>query len=125
LYSTASSFAYPYAGPGNYTVKLVAYNSLNCSKELEMPVSVPAKPQAYFEPNKTQSCTEPSLAGCAPFTVNFINKSTSSSSFTSQWSFGDNTTSSSKNPTHTYGKGSYAVKLTIRTPEVRSVRTRM
>ncbi|MCD9019410.1 PKD domain-containing protein [Parachryseolinea silvisoli] len=117
LYSTASSFAYPYAGPGNYTVKLVAYNSLNCSKELEMPVSVPAKPQAYFEPNKTQSCTEPSLAGCAPFTVNFINKSTSSSSFTSQWSFGDNTTSSSKNPTHTYGKGSYAVKLTIRTPE--------
>jgi gliding motility-associated-like protein len=117
LYSTASSFAYPYAGPGNYSVKLVAYNSLNCSEELAMSVSVPAKPQAYFEPNKTQSCTELSLAGCAPFTVNFINKSTASSSFTSQWSFGDNTTSTSKNPTHTYGKGSYAVKLTIRTPE--------
>ncbi|MBT1687507.1 PKD domain-containing protein [Dawidia soli] len=114
-YSTASSFAYTFAGPGNYNVKLVAYNSLNCSKELSLFVPVASKPQALFEPNKTQSCTEPSLAGCAPFTVNFVNKSVASSSFTSQWDFGDNTTSASKDPTHTYEKGSFAVKLTIRT----------
>lgn len=117
LASTASSFTNTYSAAGQYTVKLVAYNSLNCSKELEMGVPIPIKPQAFFEPNKTQTCGEPSLAGCAPFTVNFANKSTASSSFTSQWTFGDNTTSTTKNPSHTYGKGSYAVKLTIRTPE--------
>jgi gliding motility-associated-like protein len=117
LASTASSFTYTFASPGDIPVKLIAYNSLNCPWELESSVSVPEKPQAFFEPNKTQSCSEQSLAGCAPFTVNFENKSVSGGSFTSQWSFGDNTTSTAKNPSHTYGKGTYAVKLTIRTPE--------
>jgi gliding motility-associated-like protein len=117
LYSTANSFSYTYSGPGDYGVRLVAYNSLDCSKELISGVQVPAKPMAIFTPNKTQSCDENSLSGCAPFTVNFEDVSINAAGHTAQWSFGDNTTSTSKKPIHTFGKGTYAVTLTIRTPD--------
>jgi PKD repeat protein len=50
-------------------------------------------------------------AGVAPVTVSFSNTSTNASSYS--WDFGDNTTSTSFNPTHTYTQGGvYSVRLT-------------
>jgi len=51
--------------------------------------------------------------GFAPLTVNFIDQSTGSPELDYTWDFGDNTTSTEKNPTHTYGEpGHYTVTLT-------------
>jgi len=53
-------------------------------------------------------------SGNAPLKVQFTDKSTGSpASWT--WSFGDGTTSTTKNPTHTYSKaGKYTVSLTVK-----------
>lgn len=54
------------------------------------------------------------LSGRKPLTVKFKNKSTGSPTFWS-WNFGDNTTSTAKNPTHKYTKaGKYTVSLTVK-----------
>lgn len=48
------------------------------------------------------------------FVVTFTNESTVSGTTTNAWDFGDNETSTDKNPVHTYaGKGEYTVKLTV------------
>lgn len=110
----SATFSRTYAGPGSHVVKLTAYNALNCSKTVEQTISVPSKPTAMFTPGKEQDCTEPSLSGCAPFTINFVNTSASSTTFTSKWTFGDNTTATTKNASHTYGAGVYTVTLDIK-----------
>ena len=53
--------------------------------------------------------------GCAPNTVNFINTSIGVKNNVYHWNFGDGTTSSEKNPTHTFThkKESYEVSLAI------------
>lgn len=55
----------------------------------------------------------PSNMGCAPFKVEFTNQSVSATSF--QWNFGDGTTGTETNPTHTFTTpGKYNVSLTIK-----------
>lgn len=52
---------------------------------------------------------------CAPYTVEFRNKSLEQTATTFDWDFGDNSGSTLKNPTHTYtNAGKYEVKLVIR-----------
>jgi gliding motility-associated-like protein len=115
LHSTANSFTYAYGFPGAYKVQLIAFNNLNCKTVLQRDVIVPAPPSASFLPNQEQDCLAPSLSGCAPFTIQFINTSTSSSGFTSEWDFGDGTTSSATSPMYTYFiKGTYTVSLKIK-----------
>ncbi len=56
----------------------------------------------------------PPTAGCAPYTVNFHNTGRGTS-FT--WNFGDGTTSTATNPTHTYtDPGLYTITLIARLP---------
>ncbi len=48
-------------------------------------------------------------------TVTFTNESTVSGTVTYEWNFGDNNTSTEKNPVHTYEfKGEYTVSLTVK-----------
>ncbi len=55
---------------------------------------------------------EGATEGCAPLTVQFVNKSIYGESYT--WDFGDKQYSSDKNPMHTYYiPGNYIVKLTV------------
>lgn len=112
--STQTSFSRTYPGTGIYTVRLTAYNSLNCSKTIERTINVNGKPVASFLPDKQQDCSALSLSGCAPFTLNFTNTSTSQTSFTSKWTFGDGGTSTSKSPVHTYAAGKFTVTLEIK-----------
>lgn len=62
-------------------------------------------------------------SGTAPLTVNFTNLSTGTIS-TYAWSFGDGGTSSLKNPSHTYGAGTYTVSLTVTGPAGSDTKTR-
>jgi gliding motility-associated-like protein len=53
--------------------------------------------------------------GCAPRTVNFINTSVGAKANSYRWNFGDGTTSTDQNPTHTFAdkKTPYEVSLSI------------
>lgn len=70
-------------------------------------VGVGAQYSASVVSNFTYSNT---VACSAPYTVNFTNQSTNTSSYT--WYFGDGTTSNAVNPSHTYtATGVYTVRL--------------
>jgi PKD repeat protein len=76
----------------------------SCSKSSDTPAAPPPPPT----PTANFTFTG---AGLAPATVQFTNTSTNSNSYS--WDFGDNTTSSATNPTHTYTRGGvYTVRLT-------------
>jgi len=66
--------------------------------------------QSNFELAPNQNDT-----GCAPYTVTFVN--TSTSALTYLWDFDDNTTSTAANPTHTFtDTGTYKVMLIATNP---------
>jgi bacillolysin len=61
-------------------------------------------PSSAFTADKTSACT-------LPVSIQFTNSSTNATTYT--WYFGDGTTSTDKNPLHSYTKaGTYTVKLT-------------
>lgn len=64
-----------------------------------------------YSPTVTAAFNTSSTLFCsAPVTVQFFNTSSNASSFL--WNFGDNTTSTSVNPAHTYqSQGAYTIKL--------------
>ena len=101
-----------YTIAGNYTVSLIATNakgSNTCIKTNYIKVSenpLPSFPiEACFITNVT--------AGTPPLTVGFFDTSTGNPS-TWNWSFGDGTTSTARNPVHIYTTtGNYSVSLLI------------
>ena len=91
--------------PGIFTVKLVN-NFGGCIDSISKPVTVVQKPIANF------TFTSPPAGCTTPITVTF--KSTSSGAVSYLWNFGDGTTSSVANPSHTYTTlGSFTVSLLI------------
>ncbi|MBK7388380.1 MAG: PKD domain-containing protein [Bacteroidetes bacterium] len=100
--STASNPVHIYSSNGNYTISLVA-NNICGADSVAIPITIqpPVISTALF--NFTQdSCSA---------TFNFINQSTNSVSYS--WNFGDGTTSTDNDPTHTYSSsGTYNVLLT-------------
>jgi gliding motility-associated-like protein len=117
--STSIKFNSPIHLPGNQIVKLIAYNAAGCAYETEEVVTLLKTPIARFTPNIQYTCkpdTE-TTAGCAPFTVKFINGSTANAATAYLWDFGDGSTSTSFNPTHVFTtKGVYNVKMTAYNP---------
>jgi gliding motility-associated-like protein len=119
LLSTANKFTSPNHLPGPQTVKLIAYNAAGCAYEKEEVITLMTTPIARFTPNKSFTCKpgEKELAGCAPFTIEFVNTSTSTASTTWLWDFGDGSTSTAIEPDHTFTtKGTYQIKLTASNP---------
>ncbi|WP_292390226.1 PKD domain-containing protein [Methanosarcina sp. UBA5] len=105
-YSADKNPIHTYATAGKFTA------TLNVSNK-----------DGYDIANKTITVTEVPLGspiasftatpqtGRAPLTVKFTNKS--SNAATIMWDFGDGTTSTELNPSHTYTRGIYVVKLTV------------
>ncbi|MEO1516551.1 MAG: PKD domain-containing protein [Bacteroidota bacterium] len=89
-----------YTAPGSYDVMLIADNGI-CKDTLmrEDYVGIGPAPEAGF----VMSVRE----GCEPLEIDFINSSVISSGNVVewQWDFGDGTTSSLPNPTHTFFRG--------------------
>lgn len=104
--STLTSPAHTYLTNGVFTVSLTATNGQGCSTTQTTTINVAAT-TADFLPDVFGFCT--------PVTVNFTDQSTSGTSITSYaWDFGDGTTSSLQNPTHTYADtGRFSISLVI------------
>jgi len=100
--STELNAAYTYSAAGNYTVKMVADFGA-CIDSATRNITVQAKPIAAFSGSDTANCR-------APLAVTFTNQSVNATGWT--WSFGDGSTSTLQNPSHTYtSAGTYSVKL--------------
>ena len=98
-------YAYPKSGP--YSVKLVVTSSFGCKDSITKAIRIEPVPTAAFSYNNA----------CVGTPIYFANKSTDSTTGTKyQWSFGDNGTSTSAQPSHTYAaNGTYRAKLTATT----------
>jgi PKD repeat protein len=102
--STDANPAHAYAAAGTYTVNLTASNA-DGSDTTSKTITVTG---ASVSP--TASFTLAPQIGRAPLTVKFTDKSVNAASI--KWDFGDGTTSTESNPSHTYTTGFYIVKLT-------------
>ena len=108
--STQQNPTHKYYGAGLYDVRLYVSNSAGSDtytvqdyiKVLERD-EPDEKPEAAF--------TYTPAGGIAPLKVKFTDKS-SNNPTSWAWNFGDGTTSTSQNPTHTYAVGTYDVQLT-------------
>ncbi|MEZ4739971.1 MAG: PKD domain-containing protein [Flavobacteriales bacterium] len=88
-----------------YTVQLIVSTAFGCSDTAAVPITVAPGVRALFTHN--------GLPGCAPMDVDFVNTSTGADSYL--WDFGDGTTSTATNASHTYVNTSYLLQTrTIR-----------
>jgi len=101
--STDRSPTHAYSSPGVYTVTLSVHNDCGPDSEIKTQyVTVGYPPIAGFDTEIRRLC--------AGGSVSFFNMSTNGTSYL--WHFGDGTTSTSMNPSHTYTTaGVYSVSL--------------
>jgi gliding motility-associated-like protein len=96
--------AHTYSTYGVYTIRLTVTNNV-CIETQTQQVEILAIPPVVnfsYDP----------ASGCTPLTVNFTNLSQFADPATYQWNFGDQSTSTMINPTHTYYQpGKYSVSL--------------
>ena len=93
-----------FANAGNFNVKMVATFGA-CKDSVIKRVQVMANPAVDFKAGPTFSCK-------VPLTVNFSNISSTGKIFS--WDFGDGTSSTLPNPSHTYLKeGYYSVNMVV------------
>ena len=105
--STQENPSHTYTKAGTYTVRLTVTNAFGTSTKIRSGyISTGMPPVADF--------TSGARTGAAPLTVAFTDTSTGGpTSWT--WEFGDGSSSTLRNPTHTYAvAGTYTVTLTAR-----------
>ena len=114
----SSSVNHTYQVQGSFSPSLQIIDTNGCASTILLgPISVTPSPVAAFTTSGPRSTCADSL------TVNFINRSTGIN-LTYLWDFGDNTTSTQENPTHSYsGYGSYTVSLTVTDPSCTNTKT--
>lgn len=100
--------SHTYTYIGNYNVTLKVSNNSGCIATLTK--------TDYIKNNGTKAgFINNVFATCIPNKIVFQNKVVNNGTFTSQWDFGDSTSSTLDNPTHTYALGgNYTVKQFIR-----------
>lgn len=105
--STDQNPLHVYNAPGVYSVKMVAANSGSCADSIQKVSYI------TISPSPIASFTGDNLSGCqVPHTVQFTDASTGALAWF--WDFGDGTTSTLQNPTHTYTDDSvYTVSLMV------------
>ncbi len=97
-----------YSNSGVYDVTLIVTDANGCTGQISIPdyVTVVNQPTVNFTASPLTSCF-------FPVNVTFNNNSSGVGTLTFVWDFGDGTTSSVVNPTHTYtSAGSFTVTLT-------------
>lgn len=92
--STLAKPTHTYTRQGTYAVTLTVKTSTGCTETytLKDAVMVGSKPTAAFTSDVTTACADPG--------IQFINQSTGATKYL--WSFSDGTSSSEKNPKHTF-----------------------
>ena len=118
--STSRNPSHTFQSAGSFTITLTASNSGGPSTRTRtnyVTVSAPTPPPV------AEFVASP-LAGTAPLAVQFTDQSTGSPTAWS-WDFGDGSTSTSRNPSHTYqNAGSFTVRLTSSNSGGQNTRTR-
>ena len=95
-----------YTTNGTYTIKLTATNEIGCVYEKTQEIVVNALPTVSISADKTHLCEDSDKK------VQFADNTTGGSSWL--WDFGDEESSTDKNPQHTYAEpGTYAVTLSV------------
>ncbi|MFZ5552160.1 MAG: PKD domain-containing protein [Bacteroidota bacterium] len=104
--STQATPSHTYSLPGTYTVSLVATSAAGCRDSVAQAGVINVfNPAAGY-------VTPPVTASCVPYTVAFNDNSPGATGYL--WDFGDGTTSTLPNPSHTYATpGDYTVSLII------------
>ena len=98
-----------YATPGTFDVFLEVTDAKGCKASLERQqyIDVVSFPTATFTVNPVSSCTVPAA-------IILSNTSSGQGILTYNWDFGDNSTSTIKNPSKTYTQfGTYRIRLTV------------
>ena len=112
--STDSIAKHRFTAPGIYSVKLKVTEQRACTDSITMTNYIDVRgPIVNFNNNKAQICSG--------MTVNFTDASSKTATDTADpllntylWSFGDGSSSTLQNPTHTFnGTGNYTVKLEV------------
>ena len=113
-----TSVTHTYQVQGNFSPSLQVVDTNGCTSTILLgPINVTPSPIAAFTTTSPRSTCSDTL------TVNFVNRSTGVN-LTYLWDFGDNTTSTQENPTHSYnGFGAYTVSLTVTDPSCTSTKT--
>jgi parallel beta-helix repeat protein len=102
--NTTLSPEHTYSASGNYIVKVTAQNEFGCSDVMTKTVNLRETPVVNYTTNST----------CIGEPVNFTNTTTepSGSTVAYSWSFGDGSSSSNKDETHTFlGVGTFEIVL--------------
>lgn len=108
-FSSAKNPTHTYQSGGDYDVKLTASNTTGSGTKTRLAYISISDPPAVT-PVADFTATTP-ISGAAPLTVQFSNLSTNTPT-AYEWTFGDGTTSTLKNPSKTYANaGSYTVTL--------------
>ena len=97
---------------GNYSVTLTVTNSQGCAntKVLNNYINVAPSPNSAFSVSTTSLCN-------LPVTATFNNNTPGGASNSYEWDFGDGSTSTDQNPTHTYtSEGNFTVTLISTSP---------
>jgi PKD repeat protein len=106
--STEKSPKHIYKVAGTYTATLSVKNEGGSS---EKQVTITVQPQTVKKP--VAKFTQDKYSGKVPLTITFTDKSTNSPT-SYLWRFGDGSTSTDRNPSHTYTKvGVYLIRLTV------------
>ena len=106
--STQQNPSHIFTFAGAYNVTLVVTGSTGASGTYSTVVQVSSKPLVQFVADLQN--------GCSPLLVNFNDLSIAANGSTYLWNFGDNLTSNSQNPSHTYLVGGvFPVKLIVTT----------
>jgi gliding motility-associated-like protein len=107
--STLTNPSHTYTTYGNFTVKLTVTNSVGCSKTVEFIDYISVEKPIVTIDNLP-------ISGCASITHTFNATIVSNDVVVGYlWDFGDGTTSTAINPTHTFGVGNYNITVTITT----------
>ena len=98
-----------YSTNGSYTVTLTTTTNFGCQSTSTKTLIINSKPIVQFN--------TVTLSGCTPLNVTFGDVSSTASGSTYNWSFGDNTVSNIKSPSHVYTtNGSFTVKEVVIAP---------
>ncbi|HEX5151846.1 MAG TPA: PKD domain-containing protein [Parafilimonas sp.] len=110
--STSQNPSVTYTDRGNYTVRLIVKNSTGQDYEEKTNYI-----KIFFTP-KTGFITDVD-SGCAPLNVQFTDTTNTSGVAIKSWlwDFGDSTTSTQRNPAHTFSTGRFTISLTTETIE--------
>ncbi len=105
-FQISTSGAHSYAGPGMYSVKLVATSNYGCVDSSRVNVTVSSNPVVSFSVNNVSQCQNNNY-------FSFANTSNNGSfPLVYRWSFGDGGSSTALNPNYQYSQsGNYNVKL--------------